>query len=286
MIEREFGKTGRNIPVIGQGTWNFPDKGEDVKTAVRALQEGIELGMTHIDTAEMYGDGRSEEIIGEAIQGLKIDRSKLFIVSKVLPSNSSYKGTLEACERSLKRLKTDYLDCYLLHWRGNVPLSETMKAMEQLVDEGKIRSLGVSNFDVYDLEEAKTCLKKHPMACNQVLYNLYERGIERRLVPYCAKHGISVVAYTPFGQRAVPPSTTREGEALERLAKNHNATERQIILAFVTRNQNVLTIPKAAKSAHVKDNAGALNLTLDQDEIAELDLLFPAPKKDVPLATG
>lgn len=284
MIEREFGKTGKKVPVIGQGTWNFPSNGEDVAIAVRALQEGIELGMTHIDTAEMYGDGRSEEIIGEAIQG--IDRQRLFIVSKVLPSNSTFRGTIEACERSLKRLKVDYLDCYLLHWRGNVPLSETLKAMEQLVDEGKIRSLGVSNFDVYDLEEAKTCLKKHPMVCNQVLYNLYQRGIERRLIPYCAKHGISVVAYTPFAQRALPASDTREGEALERIARKHNATERQIILAFVCRNQNVLTIPKAAKSAHVKDNSGALNLTLDEDDIAEIDLLFPAPKKDVPLATG
>lgn len=283
MIEREFG-TGRSVPVIGQGTWNFPDKGEDVAVAVRALKEGIELGMTHLDTAEMYGDGRSEEIIGEAIQG--IDRAKLFIVSKVLPSNSTFRGTIDACERSLKRLKTDYLDCYLLHWRGNVPLSETLKAMEQLVDDGKIRSLGVSNFDVYDLEEAKTCLKKHPMVCNQVLYNLYERGIERRLIPYCAKHGISVVAYTPFAQKAPPATTTREGEALARIAAKHGATERQVILAFVTRMQNVLTIPKASKSAHVKDNAGALNLTLDKDDIAEIDLLFPAPKKDVPLATG
>ncbi len=282
MIFREFGATARELPVVGQGTWHFPPSGQAVEEAKLALKIGIQSGMRHIDTAEMYGSGRSEEIVGEAIQGLP--RQELFIVSKVLPANASYKGTIQACEASLRRLKLDYLDCYLLHWRGSFPLSETMRAMEYLVQAGKIRSLGVSNFDVYDLEEAAKCLSKEPIACNQVLYNLGERGIERRLIPYCQKHRIAVVGYTPFGN--FPQPGTAAGEALRQIADKHGCTQRQVALSFVIRAQNLFTIPKAANIEHARENAAAAEVQLDQEDLDLIDASFPVPKRDVPLATG
>jgi len=198
MKTREFGVTGRRVPVIGQGTWNFPATKSEIESARKALRTGVEHGMTHIDTAEMYGNGASEEIIGNAIYDLP--RRNLFIVSKVLPSNASKKGTIAACERSLKRLGTDYLDCYLLHWRGSFPLSETIEALEKLIDDGKILSLGVSNFDVDDLQEALKFASK-PLACNQILYNLHTRGPERNIIPFCEQRKIAVVGYTPFAQK-------------------------------------------------------------------------------------
>jgi diketogulonate reductase-like aldo/keto reductase len=256
--------------------------GPGVEASKLALQQGIELGMVHIDTAEMYGSGRSEEIIGEAIQGLS--REKLFIVSKVLPSNATFKGTIKACEASLARLKTDYMDCYLLHWRGSHPLEETMRAMEQLVSDGKIRSLGVSNFDVDDLDEARGYLSKEKIACNQVLYNLGERGIERRLIPYCEKHNIAVVGYTPFGR--MPGTGTAGGKALTQLTEKHGATQRQIVLAFLTRMEILFAIPKASNVAHVRENAGAAKIKLDGSDIGSINAVSPAPSKDAPLATG
>ncbi|HTX03006.1 MAG TPA: aldo/keto reductase [Candidatus Acidoferrales bacterium] len=275
MQYRSFGSTGDDVARIGQGSWNIPERGPAADGAKRALQRGVELGMTHIDTAEMYGDGRAEELIGEAIRDGKLRRENLFIVSKVLPSNSSYAGTLRACERSLRRLGVDYLDCYLLHWRGSQPLGETMRALEKLVDDGKIRALGVSNFDVDDLEEAKGVLERHPLACNQVLYNLQERGIEHRVQPWCARNDVAVVAYTPFGRSPIPNESTPRGRALAEIGKKHNVTSRSVILAFLTRESNVFTIPKAATIPHVEDNARAGDVDLDADDIAQIEKAYP-----------
>ncbi len=189
MIVRPFGSTGRNVPIIGQGTWNAPTRGARADEAKRALRRGVELGMVHVDTAEMYGDGAAERLLGEAIAGLP--REQLFLVSKVLPSNATYDGTIRACEASLKRMRVDYLDCYLLHWRGSVPLAETMRALERLVRDGKTRALGVSNFEVSDLEEARGALETERIACNQVLYHLRERTVETHEMPYCREHDIA-----------------------------------------------------------------------------------------------
>jgi diketogulonate reductase-like aldo/keto reductase len=274
MNARKFGATGRALSRIGQGTWQIPERGEAAKEAKRALLHGIELGMTHIDTAEMYGDGRAEELIGEAIREGHVYRERLFIVSKVLPSNSSFQGTLRACERSLKRLGTDYLDCYLLHWRGSQPLSETMRALEKLVDDGKTRALGVSNFDLEDLEEARESLERHPIACNQVLYNLRERGIEHRVLPWCRNNDVAVTAYTPFG-RGLPPENTPQGQMLAEIARKRGTGAHAVVLAFLTRDEDVFAIPKAASLAHVDENAAAANLELDETDIAQIERAFP-----------
>jgi len=270
------------VPLIGQGTWKLPDDDAAIAQAKEALRMGIELGMTHIDTAEMYGEGRSEEIIAEAVRGFP--REKLFIVSKVLPSNASYKGTIEACERSLTRLKMDYLDCYLLHWRGSHPIGETMRAMTELVAQGKIRSLGVSNFDIEDLEEAQSHLGKEKLACNQVLYHIEERGIERALIPYCHQRSIAVVGYTPFGKKPVPSESTESGAVLAAVAKKHGVTVRQVLLAFLVRLDGTCSIPKASHPDHVRENAGAGDLILDAEDVAQIDGAFPAPKQRTPLA--
>ena len=278
---RKFGPLDFGVPIIGQGSWEMPERGNAVEAAKEALRAGIELGMVHIDTAEMYGNGKSEKLIGEAIKGFP--RERLFIVSKVLPSNASYEGTIKACEASLKRLQLDYLDCYLLHWLGNHPLSDTMAALEQLVSDGKIRALGVSNFDLSDLKEAESYLKNEPLACNQVLYNLYERGIERKLVPYCLQQNVAVVGYTPFAQRKPPEPTSKAGRVLAGIAEKHSAPVRQVILAFLVRLDGLFTIPKAAKIDHVRENAGAGDLILDESDIQAIDAAYHAPTKDVPL---
>jgi diketogulonate reductase-like aldo/keto reductase len=280
MFRHIFGSTGRDVPVIGQGSWQFPREKKAVAEAQKALRVGLELGMVHIDTAEMYGD--SELVIGDVIKDFS--RKELFIVSKVLPSNSSFKGTIQACERSLKRLGTDYLDCYLLHWRGSIPLSETIGAFEQLVDEGKILSLGVSNFDLDDMKEAVSLAKRHKIACNQVLYNLYERGIERKLVPYCMKQEVAIVAYTPFGQRKIPGRDTKSGAVLHEIAEKHKATPAQIVLAFLVREDGLFTIPKASQVQHTIENARAGDIILDEEDIDEIDRAFPAPDYDAPLS--
>lgn len=278
MICRPFGPKQVKVPVIGQGTWGIAESGKAREKAKQAIRRGIELGMVHIDTAEMYTG--AEELLAEVIKDLP--REQLFIVSKVLPSNASFNGTIKACEASLKRLGTDYLDCFLLHWRGSLPLEDTMAALEELVKAGKIRSLGVSNFDVKDLEEAIGYLKKEKIVCNQVLYNLGERGIERRLIPFCKKEKISVVGYTPFGK--IPPPSSGQGKALQQIASRHGATLRQVILAFTIRDENLFSIPKSAVTSHTEENALAHNLKLDQDDIAAIDRAFPAPTEDVPLA--
>jgi diketogulonate reductase-like aldo/keto reductase len=275
VIVRPFGPTGREVPIVGQGTWNMPLRGERADEAKRALRRGIELGMVHVDTAEMYGDGGSERLVGEAIRGLP--REQLFLVSKVLPSNADYDGTIRACEAALKRMGVEYLDCYLLHWRGSVPLAETMRALERLVRDGKLRSLGVSNFEVADLEEAMTALESVPIACNQVLYHLGERTVEAHELPFCREHDIAIVAYTPFGRGEW--SDRAGAHVLERVAKKHGATPRQVILAFLTRDPSAFTIPKAATIAHVEENAGAGDLRLDDDDVAAIDSAFPVKRR-------
>lgn len=280
MKKHPFGSLAAKVPVIGQGSWQFPGSKQAIENAKLALRAGIDLGMTHIDTAEMYGD--SELIIGDAIKGL--NRDSLFIVSKVLPSNASYNGTIKACEKSLRRLGIDFLDCYLLHWRGSFDLSETMGALEQLVDDGKIRSLGVSNFDVDDLQEASIYLNKYPIVCNQVLYNLYERGIDRNLIPYCIEKNIAVVGYTPFGRRSIPQPGTKSGAVLHDIAKKHNASPAQIMLAFLVRLDILFAIPKAAQVDHTTENAKAGSISLEKEDIERIDEAFPVPRKDQPLA--
>jgi len=271
--QKKFGAHGVDVSVIGQGTW-YLDRG-DRKAAIAALRRGIETGMTHIDTAEMYGE--AEPVIADAIAGLP--REKLFLVSKVLPSNASRRGTITACERSLKRLKTDHLDCYLLHWRGSYPFEETVAAFEELVKAGKIRSWGVSNFDSDDLDELLDVAGEGRIACNQVLYHLQERAIEHAVIPWCERHGVAVVAYSPFGHNDFPSARSKGGEVLQSIAQAHSATPRQVALAFLTRAPSVLAIPKASSAEHVAENAIAGELTLDAAEIAALDKVFPRGPK-------
>jgi diketogulonate reductase-like aldo/keto reductase len=273
MQQKTFGSSGLELPVIGQGSWDVPESGARLAEAKLALRRGIELGMTHLDTAEMYGAGAVERILGEAISGLP--RTSLFITSKVLPSNASYAGTIAACERSLKRLNTDYLDCYLLHWPSHVPLEETMRAFGQLVRDGKTRYVGVSNFDTDDMLEAQQLLGDVPMTCNQVLYHLRERGIEHRLVPAARKAGIAVVGYSPFGRSAFPRDAIAAGSAIGNVAAKHHATPRQVILAALTHGSNLFAIPKASSVAHVEENGGAGDLLLDDEDMRAIDTAFP-----------
>jgi diketogulonate reductase-like aldo/keto reductase len=270
--QQKFGQNGPQVAVIGQGTW-YIDRG-DRKTAVAALRRGIDLGMTHVDTAEMYGD--AEPVVAEAIAGR---RDEIFLVSKVLPSNASRRGTITACERSLSRLKTDRLDCYLLHWRGSYPLSETVAAFEQLVSEGKIRSWGVSNFDADDLDEMLEVAGDGKIACNQVLYHLQERAIEHAVIPWCKQHSTTVVAYSPFGHNDFPSPRSKAGEVLQKIAGTHAASPRQVALAFLTRDPLVFAIPKASTPEHAAENAAAGDLVLTKDEIAMLDKAFPRGPK-------
>jgi diketogulonate reductase-like aldo/keto reductase len=270
--QKKFGSGGPDVSLIGQGTW-YIDRG-DRKGAVAALRRGIDLGMTHVDTAEMYGD--AELVIAEAIEGR---RDELYLVSKVLPSNASRRGTIAACERSLKRLKTDRLDCYLLHWRGSFPLHDTVAAFEELVAGGKIRSWGVSNFDADDLDELLEVAGEGKIACNQVLYHLQERAIEHAVTPWCAKHGVAVVAYSPFGHNDFPDQRSKGGAVLQTIAKRHGVSMRQVALAFLARDANVFPIPKASNAEHAADNAAAGDLALSAGDIAALVEAFPRGPK-------
>jgi diketogulonate reductase-like aldo/keto reductase len=263
---RQFGPTGRDVPVIGQGTWKIDEYRREL--AIAALRRGLDEGMTHIDTAEMYGD--SELLIADAIAGR---RDELFLVSKVLPQNASTAGVIAACERSLSRLGTDRLDCYLLHWRGRIPLEETFAGFEQLVRSGKILSWGVSNFDADDLDEALGIAGSGKIACNQVLYNLEERAIEHRVMPWCNRNGVAVVAYSPFGHGRFPDDRSPGGRVLTEIAASHAATPRQVALAFLGRQAFV--IPKASDAEHAADNAGAGDLELSDSELARIDAAFP-----------
>ena len=268
MQHRPFGSSGRQVSIIGQGTWQIDER--NMAATADVLRRGIDLGMSHIDTAEMYGD--AELVVAEAIAGRRDDA---FLVSKVLPSNASYAGTIKACERSLSRLRTDRLDCYLLHWRGQYPLQETFRAFEELRRAGKILSWGVSNFDVDDMEEALEHAGQGGIACNQVLYHIEERAIEHAVLPWCEAHGVAVVAYSPFGQGRFPSATSAGGRVLQEIAEAHNATPRQVALAFLTRNASVFAIPKASSHPHAADNAAAGDLRLSAAEIERIDRAFP-----------
>ncbi len=277
---RRFGPAGREVAVVGQGTWRLEEANS---AAIAALRRGLDLGMTHIDTAEMYGSGAAEIMVGEAIQGR---RDEVFLVSKVLPNNASKRGTIAACENSLARLKTDRLDCYLLHWRGNLPLAETIAAFDTLMRDGKILSWGVSNFDVADLDETASIAGPGHPVCNQVLYHLEERAIEHAVLPWCETHGTAVVAYTPFGQTPdLYEARTSHGQVLRAIADAHQATARQVALAFLLRHRNSFVIPKAAGMDHVAENAGAASLHLDQAELAQIDAAFPRgkPRRGLPM---
>ncbi len=268
---------GTEVPALGQGTWMMAEGRGDRAAEIAAIRAGIDRGMTLIDTAEMYGDGASEELVGEAIAGR---RDGLFIVTKVLPSNASRIGTVKACERSLKRLGIDRIDLYLLHWRGGVPLEETVEAFELLRQSGKIARWGVSNFDVDDLDELGEVTDLHGCAVNQVLYNPEHRGIEYDLLPFQHTARMPVMAYSPIGQGG----RLLRSPALLAVAKRHKATPAQVALAWALRQQGVIAIPKAGTTAHAIENAEALNLTLTGEDIAEIDKAFPPPKRKQPLA--
>ena len=267
--------SGATIPVFGLGTWRMGESAHRRADEVAALRHGIDLGITLIDTAEMYGDGEAERIVADAV-GTR--RDQVFIVSKVLPENSSRRGTIAACERSLKRLKTDRIDLYLLHWRGSPPIEETLAAFEALVAAGKIRHWGVSNFDITEMNELWESAGGQAIASNQVLYNLTRRGIEFDLLPWCRRRGIPIMAYSPIEQgRMLDHATLRE------VAARHDATPAQVALAWLTRQDGVVTIPKASTRAHVEEDLGALALKLTKDDLATLDRAFPPPKKPQPL---
>ena len=271
MQTRPFGPLRIEVPVIGLGTWHLEH--DERAHAIAAIHRAIALGMTHIDTAEMYGSGQVEALVGEALAGR---RDQVFLVSKVLPRHASYEGTLRACEGSLRRLGTDHLDLYLLHWREDEPLAETFRAFEKLREQGKIRAWGVSNFDDGDLDEA---WREGRPACNQVLYHLGERTIEHRIVPWCERHGVAVVAYSPFGSTGGFPRS----RPLEAVAKRLGATPRQVALAFLTRRDAVFAIPKSSSAAHVEELAGAGDVQLDDASLAELERAFPlAPWRGLP----
>jgi diketogulonate reductase-like aldo/keto reductase len=229
----------------------------------------------------MYGNGRAEELVGQAIAGR---RDELFLVSKVLPSNATFEGTLRACERSLQKLGTDRLDLYLLHWEGRYPIADTMRAMERLIDDGRIRFTGVSNFDVKQVQAAQAALRHHELAANQVLYHLRERGIERKLIPYCQAQRIAVVGYSPFGHDEFPRLDSTAGKVLVEVSRRNGRTVRQVILNFVTRLPGVFTIPKSGRAEHTRENAGGMGWTLSPEDITAIDRAFPAPASDHPLA--
>lgn len=268
MRTHRFGPAGTAVAVVGQGTWKMED---ERAAAVEALRRGLDLGLTHVDTAELYGSGRVEELVGEALAGR---RDEAFLVSKVLPDHATFAGVVRACEASLGRLRTDRLDAYLLHWPGPHPLEPTIAAFEKLVKDGKIRAWGVSNFDVDELEAALAIAGPGRIACNQVLYHLEERYIERAVLPWCARHGVTVVAYSPFGAGDFPSPGSTGGRVLAEVARAQGATTRQVALAFLLRDEHVLAIPKASKVAHVEENAGAARVTLTAAQIHRLDEAF------------
>ena len=262
--------SGERVPALGQGTWHMGETRRRMEEEAAAVQLGIELGMTLIDTAEMYGNGGAEEMVASAAEGL---RDKLFIVSKVYPHNASRAGVVTACERSLKRLQTDRIDLYLLHWRGSIPLAETLAGFEQLVNDGKIRYYGVSNFDRADMAEWVALQGGQTVAANQVLYNLSRRGPEWDLLPWCRERNIAVMAYTPLGQGSLLRDRT-----LGEVARRRNATPAQIALAWLLRQQGMIVIPKAARLEHVRDNRDALDVALTEEDLLALERAFPPPR--------
>ena len=274
-MRNRFGPVEASVPPIGQGTWQLEHHHRS--QVVAALGRGLEVGLTHVDTAEMYGDGSVEEMVGEAIEGR---RDEVFLVSKVLPSNASRRGTVTACERSLRRLRTDRLDCYLLHWPSSEhPLEDTIAAFEDLQRSGAIRSYGVSNFDEDLLRKAVAIAGRGKIACDQVLYHLEERHAEAGLVPLCEELGIAFVGYSPFGSGSFPAPQSRGGKALAEIARAHGATPRQVALAFLTRRPSLFTIPRSSRVEHTEENAGALKLKLSEAELARIDAAFPVRRR-------
>lgn len=267
--------TGEKLPILGQGTWHMGEDADRRASEIAALRLGLDLGMSVIDTAELYGSGASEHLVAQAINGRRDDA---FVVSKVLPHNATRRGTISACEKSLKRLGTDHLDLYLLHWRGKVPLAETVDAFEHLVSSGKIRHWGVSNFDVPDMEELFSLPTGRNCATNQVLYNLAHRGIEFDLHQWCRQRKIPLMAYSPIEQGML-----LENYELIKIARHCKATPAQIMLAWVLRQEGIIAIPKAGTPQHVQENRDALNIQLTKEDLDLLDELFPPPKKKIPL---
>lgn len=267
--------SGESVPALGQGTWNMGDQRATRGEEIAALQLGLDLGLTLIDTAEMYGEGKSEELIGEALASR---RDQAFIVSKVYPHNATRKGAVAACERSLKRLRTDRIDLYLLHWRGNVPFAETLEAFAALKGAGKIRHFGVSNLDLDDMQEWLALPGGDTVATNQVLYNLTRRGTEWELLPWMRQRKIPVMAYSPVEQARLLRNTK-----LVDFARRNGMTPAQAALAWLLAKNTVIAIPKSSQRQHVKENAGALEHSLSKEQIAELDKLFPPPKGPVAL---
>jgi diketogulonate reductase-like aldo/keto reductase len=275
--------SGRTIPVLGQGTWNMGEDPAQRGAEVAALRLGLDLGMSLIDTAEMYGEGGAEEVVGEAIAGR---RDEVYLVSKVYPHNASRAGVLAACERSLKRLEVDCIDLYLLHWRGSVPLAETLEAFARLREQGKIRDYGVSNFDLDDMQETVGLTGGDVVATDQVLYNLAQRGIEWDLLPWCRARGMPVMAYSPLESSPSEQAAMLGRPQIREVARRHGATPAQVALAWLLRQDGVVAIPKAVRLAHVRANRAALELAagLTREDLAELDAGFPAPRRRRPLA--
>ncbi|MEM7759613.1 MAG: aldo/keto reductase [Cyanobacteria bacterium P01_A01_bin.40] len=268
--------SGRKIPILGQGTWRMGEKASQKQTEIDALKLGIDLGMTLIDTAEMYGDGGAEKVVAEAIAGR---REEVYLVSKFYPYNASYDGVIAACDRSLSRLKTDYLDLYLLHWRGSVPLVETLKGLQHLKEVGKILDYGVSNFDTEDMNEAESLPGGKEIVTNQVLYNLLRRGIEWDLLPWSQKRNIPLMAYSPVEQRAFVNNSQ-----LRDIAARHNATSTQIALAWLLHQDQVISIPKALDPKHLQENYAALEIELTAVDLQEIDRAFQPPSRKMSLA--
>jgi diketogulonate reductase-like aldo/keto reductase len=271
-------RTGAVMPAIGQGTWEMGVKAARGREEADALRLGLDLGMTLIDTAEMYGEGGAEEVVGKAILGR---RDGIFLVSKVLPQNASPEGTVLAAERSLKRLRTDRIDLYLLHWPGSHPVEETLEGFRSLREAGKILHYGLSNFDTAGMAGAAAMAGGEILAANQVLYNLRRRGIERNLLPWCAERGIVIMAYSPLDQGKL-----LSGPVLDRIAKRRGVAPTTVAVAWTMRRDGVVTIPKSSRPEHVRQNAAAASLVLTAEDLAELDAAFPAPRHDIPLETA
>jgi len=270
-------RSGAAMPNLGLGTWRMGENIAARQEEIAALKLGLDLGLRLIDTAEMYGEGGAEEVVADAIAGRRDD---VFVGSKVYPHNASYAGTLAACERSLRRLRIEVLDLYLLHWPGEHPLEETLRAFATLAEQGKIRHYGLSNFDLDELQRADRLPGGPRIGVNQVLYNLERRGIERTLIPWCASRNIAIMAYSPFEQGRL-----RVNEALRRVAARHDASPMQVALAWTLRHDNVVSIPKSARKAHVLANAKAADIVFTEEDLADIDRGFPPPRRDLPLET-
>ena len=274
--------SGRRMPVLGQGTWRMGEDPGRRESEIAALRLGLDLGMNLIDTAEMYGEGGAEEVVGEAIADRRDD---VFIVSKVYPHNATLRGALEACERSMRRLKTDYIDVYLLHWRGDVPLAETLEAFQLLREQGSIVDYGVSNFDVADMEEAFALPGGDEIVTNQVLYSLLHRGIEWDLIPWSRERQMPIMAYSPVGHNAAEQKRVFDNRTVKEIAARHNVTAAQVVLAWFFRQPDVVVIPKAGRPEHIRQNREAHDLQLTVRDFEELDQAFPPPKSRIRLET-